>query len=66
MKRPCPPGFMTKADVAKRLGYSTKTLDRRRKAEKVLGRILLKGNQLFFPESNVEAYFEHCKQRGWL
>ena len=64
MSRHCPPGYMTKAEAAERLGISTKTLDRRRKFEDSFGSVLLKGRQVLFPISDVEAYFELCKQRG--
>lgn len=66
MNRRCPPGYITKAEAAERLGVSTKTLDRRRKSEDSLSRTLLKGRQVLFLVSDVEAYFKCCKARGRL
>lgn len=61
-----PPGYVTKAEGAQRLGVCTKTLDRRIKNEAGLFRILRKGRQVWLREDDVEAYFELSQQRGHL
>ncbi len=61
---PRPPGYVSKAETAERLGISVKTLDRRMKMEGILGRVLRKGRQLWFPLQEVEAFFELCQRRG--
>lgn len=61
-----PPGYMSKAEAAKRLGISTKTLDRRIKTEPILSGILRKGRQVFLRAESVEAFFELCEERGQI
>ena len=61
----CPPGYLSKADAARHLGVSTKTLDRRRAIEPMLkDHELRKGNQVYFPRRVVEQYFQMCQKRG--
>ncbi len=64
--RPIPPGYLSKAQAAKRLGISIKTLDRRRQTEPTLDAELNKGGQLLFREPVIEAYFRLCKERGYI
>lgn len=61
-----PPGYVTKAEAADRLGMSTKTLERRIRTEPVLGRILRKGKQVWLRVQDVEAYFRLAQERGSL
>lgn len=61
-----PPGYLSKAEAARRLGISVKTLDRRMKTESLLSRVLRKGRQVFLPADVVEEYFRHGQQRGYI
>lgn len=63
---PAPPGYLSKIEAAQRIGFSTKTLDRRIKSEPLLSEVLRKGRQVFLPIAAVEAYFEMCQKRGHL
>lgn len=65
-RRYCPPGYLTKADAARRLGVCLKTLERRMKTEPVLSDVLRKGRQIFFRERDVEAYYKLAQQRGYI
>lgn len=62
-----PPGYLSKAEAAERLGISTKTLDRRRSKEPLLkANELRKGNQVFFPHAAIAEFFELCQKRGHI
>lgn len=61
-----PPGYLSKAEAARRLGISVKTLDRRMKTESHLARVLRKGRQVFLPEKDVMEYFRFGEQRGYI
>lgn len=64
--RPVPPGYLSKAQAADRLGISTKTLDRRRKTEPHLESDMSKGGQVLFREPVIEAYWRLSKERGYI
>lgn len=67
MKRTrCPDGYCAKADAARRLGISEKTLDHRRQSEPLLANVLHIGRRVLFPIRDVEAYFRFCQQRGYV
>lgn len=61
-----PPGYINKEESAAVLGVSTKTFDRRRKTEPLLAESLRIGNQLWFLEKLIYAYFEYGVKRGSL
>lgn len=61
-----PPGYLSKAEAAERLGISVKTLDRRMKTEQLLSRVLRKGRQVFLRIEDVQAYFRHGQERGFI
>lgn len=65
-RRHQPPGYLSKAEAAERLGISTKTLERRLKTEPTLARVLRKGRQVFLPVQDVEAYFRRVQERGYI
>ncbi len=62
----CPEGYCSKAEAARRLGISEKTLDRRRQAEPLLANVLCIGRRVLLPIRDVEAYFHLCQQRGYV
>lgn len=65
-KTHCPPGYLSKAEAAQRLGVSVKTLDRRMRTEKLLTNVLRKGRQVFLPIEALDAYFRLGQERGYI
>ena len=61
-----PPGYLTKAEAAERLGFSQKTLDRRMKTEPCLARALRIGQRVWLREDDISAYFKRSQDRGYL
>lgn len=63
-----PPGYVSKAEAAERLGISEKTLERRMKAEDLGARVLRVGRRVFLLAADVEAHFRLGQERGdiWL
>lgn len=62
----CPPGYLSKADAAQRLGVSVKTLDRRMRTEELLSNVMRKGRQVFLPIAALDAYFRLGQERGYI
>ena len=61
-----PPGYLSKAEAADRLGISEKTLDRRMRAEDFAARVLRVGKRVWVLASDVDAYFRRGQERGYL
>ena len=61
-----PEGHYSKQEAAAKVGICTRTLDRRRKLEGVLPRVLKAGRNLWFPVSDVEAYIKLTRERGYV
>ena len=59
-----PPGYVSKAEAAERLGISEKTLERRMKAEDLGARVLRVGRRVFLLAADVEAHSVLVKSGG--
>ena len=61
-----PPGYITRAEAAEKLGISEKTLERRMKTEKALARVLRVGRRIWLLKSDVKAHFDRSEERGYI